>query len=165
MSTKWNLCLGWGRWPIGLLIKWTDGTERWFFSILLLKIFFSWGLERDTESFIYGRTLLQLIGHNKKRTINENEDGAELENDAQEGRRKFCYSHEDCCEEKILEIRLGDCALLEQKNVIEYSLFPSDHLLFSGIRCWFNFNGLAGFNSLRTNDEKNFISLKSVKAK
>ncbi|CAK5023862.1 unnamed protein product [Meloidogyne enterolobii] len=63
----------------------------------------------DIDNFMHGRALLQLISH-RNNPINYEEDNAE-------NKSTFCYSHIDCLAEKFLEVRLGDCAILEQKNV------------------------------------------------
>uniref|UniRef100_A0A1I8BY64 WD_REPEATS_REGION domain-containing protein n=1 Tax=Meloidogyne hapla TaxID=6305 RepID=A0A1I8BY64_MELHA len=63
----------------------------------------------DVDNFMHGRALLQLISH-RKNPINYEDDNNT------ENKSIFCYSHVDCLTEKSLEVRLGDCAILEQKN-------------------------------------------------
>uniref|UniRef100_A0A915N978 Uncharacterized protein n=1 Tax=Meloidogyne javanica TaxID=6303 RepID=A0A915N978_MELJA len=58
---------------------------------------------------MHGRALLQLISHRNNPINYEDENNAE-------NKSTFCYSHVDCLAEKFLEVRLGDCAILEQKN-------------------------------------------------
>nr|CAD2144353.1 unnamed protein product [Meloidogyne enterolobii] len=62
----------------------------------------------EIDNFMHGRALLQLISH-RNTPINYEDDNAE-------NKSTFCYSHVDCLAEKFLEVRLGDCAILEQKN-------------------------------------------------
>uniref|UniRef100_A0A914NWF8 Uncharacterized protein n=1 Tax=Meloidogyne incognita TaxID=6306 RepID=A0A914NWF8_MELIC len=62
----------------------------------------------EIDNFMHGRALLQLISH-RNNPINYEDDNAE-------NKSTFCYSHVDCLAEKFLEVRLGDCAILEQKN-------------------------------------------------
>uniref|UniRef100_A0A914H116 Uncharacterized protein n=1 Tax=Globodera rostochiensis TaxID=31243 RepID=A0A914H116_GLORO len=60
--------------------------------------------EGNGENFMHGRTLLQLITHDKSPAREPNDQ------------QSFCFSHNDCCEHKRLEVRLGDCALMDQEN-------------------------------------------------
>uniref|UniRef100_A0A183CI10 Rab-GAP TBC domain-containing protein n=1 Tax=Globodera pallida TaxID=36090 RepID=A0A183CI10_GLOPA len=60
--------------------------------------------EGNGENFMHGRTLLQLITHDKSPAREPNDQ------------KRFCFSHNDCCEHKRLEVRLGDCALMDQEN-------------------------------------------------
>ncbi|KAL3114645.1 hypothetical protein niasHT_016276 [Heterodera trifolii] len=58
----------------------------------------------DGENLMQGRTLLHLIMHDK--SIAESEDN----------NKNFCFSHNECCTHRRLEVRLGDCALMDQEN-------------------------------------------------
>ena len=73
------------------------------------------GIHRTSETFLHGRTLLQLISHPKRKSKQSAADEAEEDREDDE-EPKFFYSHADSCAERLLEIRLGDCALLDQKN-------------------------------------------------
>ncbi|KAF7638458.1 hypothetical protein Mgra_00002135 [Meloidogyne graminicola] len=66
----------------------------------------------DVDTFMHGRSLLQLISHRNNSISFDDDDNNTTENEG----INFCFSHVDCLAEKFLEIRLGDCALLEQKN-------------------------------------------------
>jgi len=57
-----------------------------------------------TLGFVATRTVLQLLS--KRKELRSNEAEAE----ADENKNKLCYSHAECCENRQLELYLGDAA-------------------------------------------------------
>lgn len=69
--------------------------------------------------FVNARNSLQIIPHRKENQNYEKDlTQTNIEsNESEKSLNKLCFSHNDCCEEKYLELRIGDAALRDQITV------------------------------------------------
>lgn len=72
--------------------------------------------------FVNARNFLQIVPHRKEDLDAEKNitNGTVIE--GEKLLNKLCFSHNDCCEEKYLEIRLGDAALRDQITVNRFKI-------------------------------------------
>lgn len=67
-------------------------------------------------TFTIAKNVLQIFTH--QIDAENNESGRPIKDKNNKSLMKLCFSHEDCCANKWLEIRLGDAATRDQLSVL-----------------------------------------------